>query len=145
MLNPKERIEKLIADFSAIATWEDRYKRLIDMGKALPPMDPVHQTEDNKVKGCQSQVWLTVKLQDNKTLHFEADSDALIVKGLISLLLNVYQDLAPADILQTPPRFLADLGLESHLSPSRANGLQAMAKQIQYYATAYQFLLSKQN
>lgn len=143
MEQAKNRIATLISQFNELGPWEERYKSLIEMGKALPPMDVTLQTEDNKIKGCQSQVWLAVSLNADKTLHFAADSDALIVKGLVALVLAVYQDLAPAEILQTPPQFLKDLGLESHLSPSRANGLQAMVKQIHYYATAYQYLLNK--
>lgn len=143
METAKARIEKISQQFKEKQQWEDRYKHLIELGKALPPMDPQLQTEENKIKGCQSQVWLLVQLNPNKTLHFIADSDALIVKGLVALLLEVYQDLSPNEILQTSPQFLKDLGLESHLSPSRANGLQAMVKQIHYYATAYQYLLNK--
>jgi cysteine desulfuration protein SufE len=143
MQKAKARIEHLNQQFNSIANWEDRYKHLIEMGKNLPAMLPELKTEENKVKGCQSQVWLSVKLNEDKTLHFFADSDALIVKGLVALLLSVYQDLTPTEILQTPPQFLKELGLESHLSPSRANGLQSMLKQIQYYATAYQYLLSR--
>ncbi|MEY4616600.1 MAG: hypothetical protein RJB66_1560 [Pseudomonadota bacterium] len=143
MEQAKNRIATLISKFNELGPWEERYKSLIEMGKALPSMDVTLQTDDNKIKGCQSQVWLAVSLNSDKTLHFSADSDALIVKGLVALVLAVYQDLAPAEILQTPPQFLKDLGLESHLSPSRANGLQAMVKQIHYYATAYQYLLNK--
>lgn len=138
----QERIQKLLEDFNSLPQWEDRYKRLIDLGKSLPPMASELQNEDNKIKGCQSQVWLAVRLTPEKTLHFEADSDALIVKGLVAILLYVYQDLSPAEILQTSPQFLKDLGMENHLSPSRANGLQAMVKQIHYYATAYNYLVT---
>jgi cysteine desulfuration protein SufE len=143
MERAKNRIESLKKIFDEKGPWEERYKHLIEMGKALPPMDAALQIDDNKIKGCQSQVWLFVQLNPDKSLHFVADSDALIVKGLVALVLAVYQDLPPAEILQTPPQFLKDLGLESHLSPSRANGLQAMVKQIHYYATAYQYLLNK--
>jgi cysteine desulfuration protein SufE len=145
MIKAQERIDQLKKQFTALEQWEDRYKRIIELGKALPVAAPTLHTEGNKIKGCQSQVWLSTKLNEDKTLHFEADSDALIVKGLVALLLIVYQDLSPLDFLQTSPQFLKDLGLESHLSPSRANGLQAMVKQIQYYATAYQFLLTQKN
>lgn len=138
-----QRIEALVQEFNNLANWEDRYKRLIEIGKALPQMDPSLQIEDNKIKGCQSQVWLSVKLNSDKTLHFEADSDAMIVKGLIALLLVVYQDTAPKDILEISTQFIKELGFESYLSPSRANGLQAMIRQIQYYATAYQYLVSQ--
>ncbi len=145
MNKAQERIDQLKKEFNALEQWEDRYKRLIDLGKALPAPAPSLLIEDNKIKGCQSQVWLSTKLNEDNTLHFEADSDALIVKGLVALLLTVYQDLSTQEILQTSPQFLKDLGLDSHLSPSRANGLQAMVKQIQYYATAYQFLISQKS
>jgi cysteine desulfuration protein SufE len=138
-----ERINILLSEFSKMKDWESRYQYIINLGKSLPPMSVELQTEENKIRGCQSQVWLSVSIVNNGLLHFEAESDALIVKGLISLLLRVYQDLSPTEIIQTPPQFLKDLGFEQHLSPSRANGLQAMVKQIQYYATAYQYLLKK--
>lgn len=138
-----DRINRLKSEFEKFEQWEDRYKHLIEIGKQLPEASASLHIEDNKIKGCQSQVWLAVKATPEKSLHFEADSDAVIVKGLVALLLNVYQDLTPQEILATPPTFLKELGLESHLSPSRANGLQAMAKQIQYYATAYQVLFSR--
>lgn len=138
-----DRINQILNEFSSMKDWESRYQYIIQLGKALPAMPTELQTEENKVRGCQSQVWLAVKVIDGGILHFEAESDALIVKGLISLLLRVYQDLTPSQILQTSPQFIKDLGFEQHLSPSRANGLQAMVKQIQYYATAYQYLLKK--
>lgn len=137
------RINQISNEFSSMKDWESRYQYLVQLGKALPAMPAELQIEENKVRGCQSQVWLAVKVIDGRILHFEAESDALIVKGLISLLLRVYQDLTPSEILQTPPQFIKDLGFEQHLSPSRANGLQSMVKQIQYYATAYQYLLKK--
>lgn len=143
MSQSADRINHLLSEFVAMKDWESRYQYLIQLGKALPPMAAELQTEENKIRGCQSQVWLAVKVVDNGILHFVAESDALIVKGLISLLLRVYQGLTPSEILQTPPQFIKDLGFEQHLSPSRANGLQAMVKQIQYYATAYQYLLKK--
>lgn len=139
----QERLVLIKKKFDSLLSWEEKYKLLIEMGKALPPMEASLQIEDNKVKGCQSQVWLAVQANGDGSLHFKADSDALVVKGLVALLLEVYQDLKPEEILKTPPSFLKDLGLESHLSPSRANGLQSMLKQIHYYATAYQYLFNK--
>lgn len=136
-----ERISKIKHDFQTLQSWEDRYQKIISLGKELPPMEASLQTDDNKVRGCQSQVWLSVQVLEGQFLHFTADSDALIVKGLVALLLYVYQDLTPSEILSTSPQFLKDLGLEQHLSPSRTNGLQSMLKQIQYYAAAYQHLL----
>ena len=143
MKKNNQRIEALVQEFNNLANWEERYKRLIEIGKDLSPMDPSLQIEENKIKGCQSQVWLAVKLNSDKTLHFDANSDAMIVKGLVALLLIVYQDTSPKDILAISTQFIKELGFESYLSPSRANGLQAMIRQIQYYATAYQYLVSQ--
>ncbi len=143
MNQSNERIKKLKDTLTNMKDWESRYQYLIQLGRELPPMRVELQTEDNKVRGCQSQVWLSVRVVEEGRLYFEADSDALIVKGLVALLLMVYQNLTPAEILQTSPQFIKDLGFEQHLSPSRANGLQAMVKQIHYYATAYQYLLKE--
>ncbi|AFY01619.1 SufE family protein [Bdellovibrio bacteriovorus] len=137
----QEKQNKVIQDFSALAQWEDRYKKIIDMGKALPEMPESLKTEQNVVKGCQSQVWLSASLNDQGQVHLQGDSDALIVKGLVGLLLNVYSGSTPAEILATPPEFLKALGFEGNLSPSRANGLHSMLKQIKLYATAFDYLL----
>ncbi|AHZ84458.1 SufE family protein [Bdellovibrio bacteriovorus] len=137
----QEKQNKVIQDFSALAQWEDRYKKIIDMGKALPEMPESLKTEQNVVKGCQSQVWLSASLNDQGQVHLQGDSDALIVKGLVGLLLNVYSGATPSEILATPPEFLKALGFEGNLSPSRANGLHSMLKQIKLYATAFDYLL----
>jgi cysteine desulfuration protein SufE len=135
-----ERQQNLICEFTQIPSWEDRYKRLIDHGKKLAVMSPELHDEKFKVRGCQSQVWLHAGLNADKTVHLQADSDALIVKGLASLLVEVYSDAKPAEILAAPTTFLKELGFEGHLSPSRANGLYAMLKQILLYAQAFQAL-----
>ena len=135
------RQNKIIADFSAIQNWEDRYKRIIELGKSLPDMPENLKTEQNIVKGCQSQVWLSAQLNDQGQMILQGDSDALIVKGLVGLLLSVYSGSAPAEVLATPPEFLKALGFEGNLSPSRANGLHSMLKQIKLYATAFDYLL----
>lgn len=132
------RQEKLQEDFAQAGDWEERYKRLIDLGKHVPDMPVELKTETFKVKGCQSQVWLHAGLNDQGRMQLQADSDALIVKGLVAVLLKVYNDSPPDDVLAAPTTFLKDLGFESGLSPSRANGLYAMLKQILYYATAFQ-------
>lgn len=136
-----QRQAKLIQEFAGLKDWEERYKRLIDIGKKLPKMPEELYDEKFKVRGCQSQVWLHAGLNEKKNVEFKADSDALIVKGLVALLLEVYSDSTPEEILTASPQFLKDLGLEGHLSPSRANGLYAMLKQILYYAQAYQALI----
>lgn len=137
----QEKQTKVIQDFSALAQWEDRYKKIIDMGKALPEMPEALKTEQNMVKGCQSQVWLSASLNEQGQVQLQGDSDALIVKGLVGLLLNVYSGATPSEILATPPEFLKALGFEGNLSPSRANGLHSMLKQIKLYATAFDYLL----
>lgn len=137
----QDRQNKVIRDFSAFEQWEDRYKKIIDMGKALPEMPEDLKIEKNIVKGCQSQVWLHAELNDKGQIILKGDSDALIVKGLVALLLSVYSGATPQEILSTPPEFLKALGFEGHLSPSRANGLHSMLKQIKNYATAFDYLL----
>lgn len=131
-----QRIESLVKDFTQFKDWEDRYRHLIDLGKKLPAMNEAEKTESNKVKGCQSQVWLSAKLENGK-IFFEADSDASIVKGIVALLVEVYSGSTPDEILTTKPTFLEDLGLREHLSMSRANGLNSMMKQISFYAMAF--------
>ncbi|HEX7672575.1 MAG TPA: SufE family protein [Bdellovibrio sp.] len=140
-MNIQDRQNKIIADFSAHTQWEDRYKKIIEMGKALPEMPEALKTEANAVKGCQSQVWLHAALNDQGQMVLQGDSDALIVKGLVALLLNVYSGSTPAEVLATPPEFLKALGFEGNLSPSRANGLHSMLKQIKNYAMAFDYLL----
>ncbi|KYG65312.1 Fe-S metabolism protein SufE [Bdellovibrio bacteriovorus] len=140
-MNIQERQQKIIQDFSTMNQWEDRYKKIIEMGKALPEMPENLKTEQNAVKGCQSQVWLSANLNEQGQIQLQGDSDALIVKGLVGLLLYVYSGATPSEILSTPPEFLKALGFEGNLSPSRANGLHSMLKQIKLYATAFDYLL----
>lgn len=133
-----ERQTQLGREFNALPDWEARYKKLIEIGKHIPEMPEAFKTETFKVKGCQSQVWLHAAISPEGRMHLEADSDALIVKGLVAVLLQVYSNTLTEDILTAPTTFLKDLGFEGGLSPSRANGLYAMLKQILYYATAFQ-------
>jgi len=132
----------VIEEFQSLTEWEDRYKKIIEMGRQLAEMPEEFKTEENKVRGCQSQVWLHAQLSDQGKVLLQGDSDAMIVKGLVALLLRVYSGASPQDILETPPAFLKSLGFESHLSPSRANGLHAMLKQIRLYATAFAYVLN---
>ncbi len=134
-----QRQAKIVASFESLGDWEERYKRLIDLGKALPELPANKRLEEYRVKGCQSQVWLHAKLHEGRVL-FEGDSDALLVKGLVALVLEVYSSGTPQEILATPPDFIREIGLESKLSPSRANGVFSMIKQIKYYALAFQAL-----
>lgn len=137
----QEKQAQVIADFSAVTDWEGRYRKIIELGKSLPEMDASLKTEQNIVKGCQSQVWLHASLDNQGNMILQGDSDALIVKGLVGLLLKIYSGSAPADVLMTPPEFLKALGFEGNLSPSRANGLHSMLKQIKLYAAAFDYLL----
>ncbi len=135
-----QKQKNIVDAFKAFNSWEEKYKHIIDLGKHLPLMSDENKIEKNKVKGCQSQVWLHADLLADGRIHFSADSDALIVKGLIALLMNVYDLEKPIDVLKNPPRFIAEIDLGTHLSPSRANGLNAMIKQITNYALAFEML-----
>ncbi len=124
---------EVIEEFAFFDDWMDRYQYLIDMGRQLPELPAADRTEANKIKGCQSQVWFVAEPEGDR-LTFRAISDAAIVSGLIALLLRIYSGRRPADILATPPDFVAALGLESHLSPTRSNGLASMLKAIRGFA-----------
>jgi cysteine desulfuration protein SufE len=136
----EDRQQQLIAEFSTLTDWEVRYARIIRMGRELPPLSEDLKIEDLKVSGCQSQVWLKADRLANGLIEFRADSDALIVKGLIAILLKVFSNARPSEILNAKTEFLQDMGLTWYLSPSRANGLMSMVKQIKYYAAAFQAL-----
>jgi cysteine desulfuration protein SufE len=135
-MNINARIDSILNDFARFSDWEDRYKFLIQLGKEMPAMSDEFKTEDNKVKGCQSQVWLWANFE-NGIITFSADSDASIVKGIVALLVKVYSGSTPDEILATRPEFISKIGLMEHLSMSRANGLTSMIKQISFYAMAY--------
>lgn len=135
--------QSIINDFEQFTEWDDKYKHLIDEGKKLPALAEEFHAEKFKLSGCQSQVWINAKLNDGKII-FEADSDAAIVKGLISLLIKVYSGHSPEEILSNPPTFLQQIGIDKHLSPTRKNGLGAMMKQIQMYALAFKAMAAKQ-
>lgn len=129
-------IKEIVEEFKKFSDWEERYKHLISMGKSLDTMPEEHHIEANKVKGCQSQVWLFAELKDGK-VHYMGDSDAAIVKGIVALLLKAYSGLTPDEVLTLKQDFVDEIGLKQHLSMSRANGLSAMMKQIQMYAIAF--------
>ena len=126
---------EIVETFSLFDDWTDRYQYIIDLGRKLPDLPPEQKTEDNRLKGCQSQVWMAVDTREGK-LHIAAISDSAIVSGLIALVLNVYSGHRPQDILATPPNFVHDIGLDAHLSPTRSNGLAAMIQQIRQFAVA---------
>ncbi len=141
-MREKINLSQLAIEFDQVKDWEDKYKKLISLGKELPSFPDELKIEDLKVQGCQSQVWLKADY-NNGLVNFRGDSDALIVKGLLALILSVYSNKTPEEILALKPDFLEDLGLKKHLSSNRSNGVLAMIKQIFYYAQAY-LLLSKQ-
>lgn len=134
--------EEWITQFQALEGWEAKYRRIIALGRTLSPLDKKYQTSEYLVKGCQSQVWFVAQWHP-PCIDFKADSDALIVKGLIAILLKVYSGKTPKQILDLSPHFVEELGLNTHLSQTRSNGLVAMIKQIKYYALAFSSLHSK--
>ncbi|MCI6856725.1 MAG: SufE family protein [Bacteroidales bacterium] len=128
--------DEIIDDFSGLTDWMDKYALIIDMGNSLPPIDERHKTPENLIEGCQSRVWVAAEYVDGR-IDFTADSDAIIVKGIISMLLRVLSHQTPSDILDADLYFIDEIGLREHLSPTRSNGLLAMVKQIKMYALAY--------
>lgn len=137
--------DEIIEEFSGLDDWMDKYQLLIDLGNELTPLDERYKTEQNLIDGCQSRVWLQADLVDGsstgsetvKVIHFTAESDALIVKGIVSLLIRVLSDHTPQEILDADLYFIDEIGLKEHLSPTRSNGLVAMVKQIRMYALAF--------
>lgn len=133
-----QNIQDMVDDFAFLDDWEDRYMHVIDMGKQLPVLEPALKTESTKVKGCVSQVWLITQFNNtNKTLNFQGDSDAHIVKGLVAIVLEIFSDRTAKEITDLDPNaILGQLGLAEHLSPQRSNGLQAMIGRIKSEANA---------
>lgn len=129
--------EDLIDEFSMFDDWMQRYEYMIDLGKSLPIINESLKTDDRLIKGCQSKVWLNAELEDGKVI-FTADSDAIITKGIIAILIRVFSNQKPEDILSATTDFIDEIGLKEHLSPTRANGLVSMIKQLKLYAVAYQ-------
>lgn len=136
MLTINELQDEIIEEFSAFDDWMDKYQMLIDLGNDLAPLDEQYKNNQNLIDGCQSRVWLQCDYADGK-LHFQAESDALIVKGIIALLIRVLNDHTPQEILDADLYFIEQIGLKDHLSPTRSNGLLAMVKQIRMYALAF--------
>ncbi len=148
--------QEVVDEFAMLSDWQDRYEQLIEQGRDLPLIAPEHKLDENLVRGCQSRVWLHAELQDAalstlslpkgegqnyahnaSTIHFTADSDALITKGIVALLVRVYNDRTPQEILGASTEFIDRIGLREHLSPNRANGLSAMIDQMKRYALAF--------
>ena len=128
--------DEVIEEFSELDDWMDRYQLLIDLGNEQAPLDEQYKTEQNLIEGCQSRVWLQADYSDG-LVHFQAESDALIVKGIISLLIQVVSGHTPDEILESDLYFIERIGLKEHLSPTRSNGLLAMVKQMRMYALAF--------
>jgi cysteine desulfuration protein SufE len=136
MMTIKEVQEEIIDEFSMFEDWMQRYEYIIELGKTLHLIDEQYKTDENIIKGCQSKVWLHAEQQDGK-LVFTADSDAILTKGIIAILIRVFSDKTPDEILNADTRFIDEIGLKEHLSPTRANGLVSMIKQIKMYALAF--------
>lgn len=132
-----ERQEEIVEEFAMFGDWMEKYEYIISLGKELAPLDPEDKVDDNLIKGCQSRVWLAAKKCDDGRVMFTADSDAIITKGLAALMVRVLSDASAADIASANLSFLDDIGLHSHLSPTRSNGLQSMVKQMKLYGLAF--------
>ena len=131
-----ETEKEIVAEFGLFDSWDDKYEYIIDLGKKLAPLDPSYKTDENRVRGCQSSVWLIATLENGK-LIYKADSDAMIVKGLISMLIRVLSGRTPDEILEAKLDFIREIGMTTHLAQTRANGLLSMVKQMKHYALAY--------
>jgi len=133
--------EEIIDEFSMFEDWEERYQYMIDLGKDLPVIRPEYKTDTNLIKGCQSKVWVHANMV-NDLVEFTADSDAIITKGIVAILIRTFSNQHPKDIIDADVSFIDEIGLKEHLSPTRANGLVSMIKQLKLYAIAYQTQLS---
>ncbi len=131
----------IVGEFSMFDDWEERYQYMIDLGKTLPLIDEKYKTEDHIIRGCQSKVWVHADMENDK-VNFTADSDAIITKGIIAILIRVFSNQHPKDIIDANTDFIDEIGLKEHLSPTRANGLVSMIKQLKMYAIAYQTQLN---
>jgi cysteine desulfuration protein SufE len=139
---PISQIEdEIVEEFELFDNWEDKYEYIIDMGKKLPPLADVHKNDDRRIRGCQSTVWMVSEMRDGK-IFYQADSDAMIVKGLISMLIRVLSGQSSPDIIHADLGFIDRIGMTSHLAQTRSNGLRAMIKQMKLDATAWQLKAS---
>lgn len=128
--------DEIIEEFNAFDDWMDKYSLIIDMGNNLTPLDEQYKTNQNLIEGCQSRVWITAQMKEGK-VHFEGESDAIIVKGIVSLLFRVLNNQTPSDILNNELYFIKEIGLQEHLSPTRSNGLVSMLKQMKLFAATF--------
>ena len=136
-MNSKEKQQELVDECAFLSDWEEKYEYIIDLGKSLKPISEDKKTEENLIKGCQSKVWIDARFEDGK-LFFDADSDGILPKGIVSMLVSIYSGHSTQEIMDSDFDFISEIGLQEFLSPSRANGLMAMTKQIKFYAVAYQ-------
>jgi len=137
----QEKQQEVVDEFSMFDDWMQRYEYMIELGKSLPLIDEKYKIEENLIKGCQSKVWVHADLEGDK-LSFTADSDAIITKGIVAILIRVFSDQHPSEIIEADTKFIDEIGLKEHLSPTRANGLVSMIKQLKMYAVAYQTQLN---
>jgi cysteine desulfuration protein SufE len=135
--------EEIVEEFALFDSWDDKYEYIIDLGKKLPALDAKYKIDENKVRGCQSTVWLVAEYRDGR-VYYNADSDAVIVKGLISMLIRVLSGQKPEDIVNAPLSFIQRIGMTTHLAQTRSNGLLSMVKQMKNYALAYQVKVQTQ-
>jgi cysteine desulfuration protein SufE len=135
-MNIAETEREIVEEFALFDSWDDKYEYIIDLGKRLPPFDVKYKTDENRVRGCQSSVWLVADYREGK-LFFQADSDAMIVKGLISMLVRVLSGRTPDQIIEAKMDFIREIGMTTHLAQTRSNGLLSMVKQMKHYALAY--------
>jgi cysteine desulfuration protein SufE len=140
-MNIQEIQNDIIDEFSMFDNWEERYQYMIDLGKTLPLIDVQYKTKEHIIKGCKSKVWVHAEMNDGK-VEFTADSDAIITKGIIAILIRVFSNQSPKAIIEANTDFIDKIGLKEHLSPTRANGLVSMIKQLKMYAIAYQTQLN---
>lgn len=131
-----ETEKEIVEEFGLFDSWDDKYEYIIDLGKKLPLLEDKHKLDENKVRGCQSTVWLVADYKDGR-VYFKADSDAVIVKGLISMLIRVLSGHTPDEIIETKLGFIQEIGMTTHLAQTRSNGLLSMVKQMKNYALAY--------
>jgi cysteine desulfuration protein SufE len=141
MAEIQEIQNEIVDEFSMFEDWMQRYEYMIELGKGLDPMEESHKTDDNIIKGCQSRVWVHANMKEDKIV-FTADSDAIITKGIIAILIRAFSNQKPKAILEANTAFIDEIGLKEHLSPNRANGLVSMIKQLKNYAIAYQAKLN---
>lgn len=137
MMSITETQNEIVDEFSMFDDWMQRYEYIIELGKSLPLIDEKYKTDKNTIKGCQSKVWVHAEEQDGKVV-FTADSDAILTKGIIAILIRTFSNHSPQEILEANTDFIDEIGLKEHLSPTRANGLVSMIKQIKLYALAFQ-------